>query len=242
MLDGSAPALSERWARVEALLLDATARDRLGDRRAAEESLEAALDLAEPEGLDPALPALAEPRAARAPPEAPDRPRDAHLDDPRHAGRARRSSARAGGAATRRAERGGAARRQVPAEQPDRVGRSRRSSSCPPTPSGRTCATSTRSSTPTRAARPWLARASSGWSPLARCGADATRGRPAQLQLELDPVALRPQAPLQTQLLLERDRDPAARFDQIERAAGGQCVRDVDQPLSGLLRDSCSSC
>ena len=51
VLDGSAPALHQRWARVEALLLDATARDRLGDRRAAEDSLEAALDLAEPEGL-----------------------------------------------------------------------------------------------------------------------------------------------------------------------------------------------
>ena len=51
VIDGSAPALFERWARVEALLLDATARDRLGDRRAAEESLEASLELAEPEGL-----------------------------------------------------------------------------------------------------------------------------------------------------------------------------------------------
>jgi LuxR family transcriptional regulator, maltose regulon positive regulatory protein len=51
VIDGSAPALYERWARVEALLLDANARDRLGDRRAAEESLEAALELAEPEGL-----------------------------------------------------------------------------------------------------------------------------------------------------------------------------------------------
>ena len=51
VLDGSAPALSQRWARVEALLLDAAARDRLGDVRAAEESLEASLDLAEPEGL-----------------------------------------------------------------------------------------------------------------------------------------------------------------------------------------------
>lgn len=51
VIDSSAPALYERWARVEALLLDATARDRLGDRRAAEESLEAALELAEPEGL-----------------------------------------------------------------------------------------------------------------------------------------------------------------------------------------------
>jgi LuxR family maltose regulon positive regulatory protein len=51
VIDGSAPALYERWARVEALLLDATARDRLGDRRATEESLETALELAEPEGL-----------------------------------------------------------------------------------------------------------------------------------------------------------------------------------------------
>ena len=51
VVDGSAPALSARWARVEALLLDATARDRLGDRRATEESLEGALELAEPEGL-----------------------------------------------------------------------------------------------------------------------------------------------------------------------------------------------
>ena len=51
VLDGSAPALSHHWARVEALLLDATARGQLGDVRAAEESLEAALDIAEPEGL-----------------------------------------------------------------------------------------------------------------------------------------------------------------------------------------------
>jgi len=51
VIDGSAPALYERWARVEALLLDATARDRLGDRRAAEDSLEEALELAEPEAL-----------------------------------------------------------------------------------------------------------------------------------------------------------------------------------------------
>ena len=49
--EGAAPALHERWARVEALVLDATARDRLGDRGATEESLERALELAEPEGL-----------------------------------------------------------------------------------------------------------------------------------------------------------------------------------------------
>jgi LuxR family maltose regulon positive regulatory protein len=51
VIEGSAPDLYERWARVEGLLLEATARDRLGDRRAAEESLERALDLAEAEGL-----------------------------------------------------------------------------------------------------------------------------------------------------------------------------------------------
>ena len=51
VIGGSAPALYERSARVEALLLDATARDRLGDRGAAEASLEAALELAEPEAL-----------------------------------------------------------------------------------------------------------------------------------------------------------------------------------------------
>ena len=51
VIDGSAPALYGRWAHIEALLLDAAARDRLGDRRAAEESLEGALELAEPEGL-----------------------------------------------------------------------------------------------------------------------------------------------------------------------------------------------
>lgn len=51
VIAGSAPALYERWARLEALLLDAAARDRLGDRSAAEQSFEAALDIAEPEGL-----------------------------------------------------------------------------------------------------------------------------------------------------------------------------------------------
>jgi LuxR family transcriptional regulator, maltose regulon positive regulatory protein len=51
VLDGTAPALYKRWARVEALVLNATAHDCLGDHRAAEEALEEALDLAEPEGL-----------------------------------------------------------------------------------------------------------------------------------------------------------------------------------------------
>lgn len=48
---GCSPAFSRRWAQLEALLLDALARDRMADRRAAEASLEAALELAEPEGL-----------------------------------------------------------------------------------------------------------------------------------------------------------------------------------------------
>ena len=51
VIDGSAPALYERWARAEALLLQAIASDRLGERRVAEEALEATLELAEPDGL-----------------------------------------------------------------------------------------------------------------------------------------------------------------------------------------------
>ena len=51
VIDGSAPALYKRWARAEALLLQAIASDRLGDRLAAEEALEATLELAEPDGL-----------------------------------------------------------------------------------------------------------------------------------------------------------------------------------------------
>jgi LuxR family maltose regulon positive regulatory protein len=51
VIDGSVPALYRRWARIEALLLGAIVQDRLGERRAAEESLEASLELAEPEGL-----------------------------------------------------------------------------------------------------------------------------------------------------------------------------------------------
>jgi LuxR family transcriptional regulator, maltose regulon positive regulatory protein len=47
----SAPAVHQGWAQVEALILDASARDRLGERSAAHDSLERALDLAEPEGL-----------------------------------------------------------------------------------------------------------------------------------------------------------------------------------------------
>jgi LuxR family transcriptional regulator, maltose regulon positive regulatory protein len=62
VIEGAAPALYDWAAQIEALLLDATARDRLGDRRAAEQSLEAALQLAEPEGV--ILPFMLWPSAA----------------------------------------------------------------------------------------------------------------------------------------------------------------------------------
>jgi LuxR family transcriptional regulator, maltose regulon positive regulatory protein len=51
VIDRSAPALHHRSANLEALLLDAAARDQRGERRAAEASLERALDLAEVEGI-----------------------------------------------------------------------------------------------------------------------------------------------------------------------------------------------
>jgi len=51
VLDGSAPVLHRPTTNVEAQLLDAVAREQLGDQRLAEASLEHALDLAEPEGV-----------------------------------------------------------------------------------------------------------------------------------------------------------------------------------------------
>jgi LuxR family maltose regulon positive regulatory protein len=51
VIDGSATALHPPWAAIEALLYEAAARDRLGDPRAAEASVERALELAEPEGI-----------------------------------------------------------------------------------------------------------------------------------------------------------------------------------------------
>ena len=51
LLDGTPKALQPRWATVHALLFDAAARDRLGDRAGAEASIERALDLAEPDGV-----------------------------------------------------------------------------------------------------------------------------------------------------------------------------------------------
>jgi LuxR family maltose regulon positive regulatory protein len=45
------PAVHPTWAAVEASVFEAAARDQLADRRAAEESIEGALDLAEPDGM-----------------------------------------------------------------------------------------------------------------------------------------------------------------------------------------------
>ena len=51
VIDGSAAALPPRCPAIEAVLYQAAARDQLGDPRAAEASLEQALELAEPEGI-----------------------------------------------------------------------------------------------------------------------------------------------------------------------------------------------
>ena len=51
VIDGSAAVIHRPSATTEARVLDALAREQLGDRRAAEASLERALDAAEPEGI-----------------------------------------------------------------------------------------------------------------------------------------------------------------------------------------------
>ena len=51
VIEGEARALHPAWAPIEALLFDAAARDALGDRCAAEASIERALELAEPDGI-----------------------------------------------------------------------------------------------------------------------------------------------------------------------------------------------
>jgi LuxR family maltose regulon positive regulatory protein len=51
VIERRAPVLHAVWAAIEALLLDAAARQQMGDRRSAEDSIERALELAEPEGI-----------------------------------------------------------------------------------------------------------------------------------------------------------------------------------------------
>ena len=76
VLDGSAPVPWPAWL-AQAFLLEAIARDALGDPAAAGRALERALDLAEPDGallwflLHPAPGLLRAPRPARAPPTPP---------------------------------------------------------------------------------------------------------------------------------------------------------------------------
>ena len=87
VLDGSAPVVWPAWL-AQAFLLEAIARDALGDPAAAGRALERALDLAEPDGallwflLHPA------PGLLRAPRPAPHRPRRPDRRDPQPAGRA----------------------------------------------------------------------------------------------------------------------------------------------------------
>jgi LuxR family maltose regulon positive regulatory protein len=51
VIEQDVPALHASWGAIEALLFAAAAHEELGERRAAEESLERALELAEPEGM-----------------------------------------------------------------------------------------------------------------------------------------------------------------------------------------------
>ena len=51
VIEGKARGLQPAWVPIEALLFDAAARDALGDRCAAEASIERALELAEPDGI-----------------------------------------------------------------------------------------------------------------------------------------------------------------------------------------------
>jgi LuxR family maltose regulon positive regulatory protein len=51
LIEGTAPSMHHPTAAAEAVVLDSAAREQLGDRRGAEQSLERALELAEPEGI-----------------------------------------------------------------------------------------------------------------------------------------------------------------------------------------------
>ena len=115
-------AVKASWAAIDASLLDALAREQLGDRGGAEASIERALDLAEPEGV--LLPFVLFPvrELLERPSPAPHGARDAAHRDPRRARRRVGSGPGSGGAAARGAQRGRAARRPLPAEQPQGAG------------------------------------------------------------------------------------------------------------------------
>ena len=85
MLGGAAPVLGE-YSVIQALLLDAVARERLGEPRAAEADVERALDLAEPDALIFPFVMIAGARPARTAPAPPHRPRRAAGGHPGRAG------------------------------------------------------------------------------------------------------------------------------------------------------------
>ena len=122
VLDGSAPAGRPAWL-VQAFLLEAIARDALGDPAAAGRALERALDLAEPDGV--LLPFLLHPAPGLLERHA--RHRTAHAAliarDPRTCWPASRpAAARRAAAAARAAERQRDPGAALPADQPVRAG------------------------------------------------------------------------------------------------------------------------
>ena len=100
LLDGSAPLIWPTWM-VQAFLLEAIARDALGDQGAADRALERALDRAEPDGALSVVPGAPGTGPAGAPCPAPHHPRRPDRRDPRPAGReqARAAARRASAAA-----------------------------------------------------------------------------------------------------------------------------------------------
>ena len=89
VLDGSAPVTRRTWL-AQAFMLEAIARDALGDPAAAGRALERALDLAEPDRVAVGVPPPPRAGAARAPRPAQHQTRGPDLRDPRPASRGAR--------------------------------------------------------------------------------------------------------------------------------------------------------
>ena len=126
VLDGSAPVPWRVWL-AHAFLLEAIARDALGDPAAAGRALERALDLAEPDGALFLVPAAPGAGPARAPCPAAHRARRPDRRDPQPAGRPdARAAARRAATAARAAERQRDPGAALPADQPVHAGDRRR--------------------------------------------------------------------------------------------------------------------
>jgi hypothetical protein len=164
-------ALHPTWAALEASVGEAAARAQLGDRRAAEESIERALELAEPDGM--ILPFVLAP--VRALLERHPRHRTAHatllttiLDLFATPGPGRQANRRDCSTRSATPNCASSGTCQVTSKRP----KSRPSCAFRRTPSGPICPTSTPSSAPTTAARRSPAAASYGYSdPVERDGA-----------------------------------------------------------------------